>query len=141
MKGGSALYPRTQDLKQEVFFDTSPALVYDALTNPKKHARFTGLRAQGTDKLGEFSTLDGYSFGENILLEEDKLIVQKWSCTDFPEDFYSDLTIEIHDERGGTKLVLIQSNIPSDSYGKIVESWNESYWRPLRRMLNESENL
>ena len=63
-------------IKQTVIIKAKPSEVYKALTNPSLHSKFTGSKAEGTDKIGNFSTFEGYSHVKNIKLEKDKKIVQ-----------------------------------------------------------------
>ena len=54
---------QTKTIKQTIIIKARPGEVYEALVNPKKHSEFTGSKATGTDKIGKFSTFDGYSHG------------------------------------------------------------------------------
>jgi hypothetical protein len=56
---------RARTITQKVFVPSvSPAAVYDAFLNPKKHAAFTGSAATGSARVGgRFTAWDGYISG------------------------------------------------------------------------------
>lgn len=124
-------------IKQTVIIKAKPSKVYEALTNPSLHSKFTGSKAKDTDKIGEFSTFDGYSHGKNLKLEKDKKIVQTWTSEDFPEGHYSEATFEFKENKAGTKLVFTQKNVPDENYEDISSGWEEYYWEPLKAMLEK----
>ena len=128
---------RTKDLRQVIFIKTTPNRVYDALTIPKLHSRFTDSKAINTDKLGIFSAYDGYAFGENIQLIKNKKIVQTWASTDWPKGHYSQVTYEFKQEGNKTKVKFIQKDIPSSEFKGIKTGWKEFYWNPLKSFLEK----
>lgn len=126
----------TKTIKQTIIIKANPQEVYESLTDPKKHSEFTGSRATGTNKLGNFTAYDDYASGENLKLIKDKLIVQTWTCTDFPEGYYTEATFELNPiKEGQTQLTFTQKNIPSKNYKSISDGWTEFYWKPLKDYL------
>ncbi|MCL5949620.1 MAG: SRPBCC domain-containing protein, partial [Candidatus Bathyarchaeota archaeon] len=67
-------------IKQTVIIpNASPKQIYDAYTDPKKHAEFTGSKASGKPVVGgKYSAWDGYIFGKYMALDEGKSVVQEW---------------------------------------------------------------
>ena len=128
---------KTKKIRQTVIIKASPDEVYSALTNPKKHSEFTGDKANGTDKLGPFSTFSGYAHGKNLKLIEGKKIVQTWTSEDFPKKHYSEATFDLKKDKKGTKLVFTQKNVPEDSYADVSKGWEDYYWKPLKKMLEK----
>ena len=120
-------------IKQEVHFDAKPQEVYEAYTDAKKHAEFTGTKVVFEKKVGgKFSAWDGDLEGENIELVDGKKIVQKWRSDDWPEGHCSTLTLGLEAEGDGTKLTLTQDNVPDDKFDDINSGWRQYYWEPMR---------
>ena len=80
--------------------------------------------------------------GENVELVKGKKIVQKWRANDWPEGHFSDLTITFEPEDEGrrpgrasgpegTRLTLVQKNVPDEKADDIDEGWHEYYWKPM----------
>ena len=66
-------------INQLITFKASTHDVYEALMDSKKHAEFTKGPAEiSTEVGGAFSVHGEYITGENLELEQDKKIVQKW---------------------------------------------------------------
>ena len=125
-------------ISQTVFFNVTPHQVYDAFLDVKKHSEFTGYKATGIPSKvnGKFITNDGYSFGRTLKLKKDKLIVQEWKTTEWPEDYpYSTLKIVLIKSDGGTKLVFTQTKVPSSQSKNYSEGWKKYYWLKLKKYL------
>ena len=118
-------------IKQEVHIDAKPQEVYEAYTDAKKHAEFTGSKVVFEKKAGGKFSVDGDLEGENLELVDGKKIVQKWRADDWPQGHYSTLTIELEAEGEGTKLVLTQENVPDDRFDDISSGWRQYYWEPM----------
>ncbi len=118
-------------IKQEVHIDAKPQEVYEAYTDAKKHAEFTGSKVVFEKKAGGKFSVDGDLEGENLELVDGKKIVQKWRADDWPQGHYSTLTIELEAEGEGTKLVLTQENVPDDKFDDISSGWRQYYWEPM----------
>src|SRR3989338_968464 len=119
-------------IKQEVHFDAKPEEVYEAYTDAEKHAEFTGSKVVFENKVGgKFSAWDGSLTGENLELVDGKKIVQKWRADDWPKGHYSDLTISLEPDGSGTKLTLVQENVPDDKADEIDDGWYQYYWKPM----------
>jgi len=108
---------KTKAFKQKVHFSAAPWEVYESIMDAKKHSRFTG---------------------ENLELVKDKKIVQKWRASDWCEGVYSRVSFLFSPAKGGTDMVLIQSEIPADKYSEIKSGWTDYYCKPLKAMLAES---
>src|SRR5208282_641807 len=84
------------DIHQELVFKASPKRVYQALTDSKRHAEFTGAPATIDNKAGgEFSVYGGGVGGRNIELVPDARIVQAWRAGDWPPGVYTLVKIEL----------------------------------------------
>ncbi len=125
-------------IKQSATFKAGAHDVYEALMDAKKHAAFTGGRAViSREAGGRFSTFDGYAEGKNVELVPDKKIVQTWRASDWPEGIYSEVTFELQETNGKTRLVFTQTGVPDESAGAIAQGWREFYWKPLKEMLEK----
>jgi len=123
-------------IKQIVQFKTTPAQLYEAILDPKIHAKFTGAKATGSMKVGgKFTAYGDYISGINLVLEKDKKIVQEWTSTDFPKGHKTEVTFEFLPAKTGTKLVFTQTNVPDGNYADIAKGWTDFYWTPLKAML------
>lgn len=127
-------------ISQRVHFEAKPHAVYEALMDAKKHAQFTGGKVTLSRKVGgSFTAYDGYAEGKNIELEKDKLIVQSWRASDWPEGHYSRVTFSMKKSpSGGTMLAFKQENVPADKAKDIEQGWKDYYWAPLKQMLEKS---
>lgn len=123
----------TTIIKQTVFMPATPDEVYEAYTNPKIHSEFTGAKATGEPEVGEdFTAWDGYIDGQYVELEPGKRIVQLWSTSEWPKDADpSTLELTFDEEKGGTKITLVQTDVPSEQSSDYDSGWHESYWEPM----------
>lgn len=129
---------KTRTIKQTVTFKATPHEVYQALMDAKEHAAFTGGSAKINPAVGgAFSVFDGYARGKNLELKEDKKIVQAWQAQEdgWPEDYFSKLTIELREVKGGTELRMTHSGVPQEHADAVADGWHQYYWEPLKRML------
>lgn len=127
----------TKILDQTVVIPAPRTKVYEALTNPDIHAKFTGAEATGDAKVGEtFTAWDGYITGVYRELIPDTKIVADWSTTEWPDGYApSLLTIVLSDKGNQTELTLHQENVPAEQADAYESGWHESYWQPLTAYL------
>ena len=119
----------------EEWFAAAPEKVYRAGLNSRAHAAFTGGEA-AIDPVpgGEFSAWDGYIVGTTIELDPPRRIVQSWRTSEFPPDAPdSRLMLELHAERGGTRLVLSHTEIPAGQGADYAQGWIDNYFEPMQR--------
>lgn len=124
-------------IEQTVFFKTTPAKVYEALLDAKKHSEFTGSPASTNDRVGvEFTAWDGYISGKNLELVKNKKIVQEWETTEWPKGYpRSRLEITLTPRNGGTDLKLVQTGVPAGQVEEYTGGWHSAYWEPLTEYL------
>lgn len=119
-------------IKQKVQINALPKDVFEAFVDAKKHSEFTGGNVKFENKVGGiFSIWDGSLSGENVEIVKAKKIVQKWRADDWPDGHYSDLTIKLEPEGNGTKLSLVQENVPDDKADDVDSGWHDYYWKPM----------
>lgn len=129
---------KTRTIRQSVTFKATPHQVYEALMDAHTHGRFTGGPARISRKVGgRFSTFGGWAAGTNLALTPDRKIVQAWWCQNagWPKDHYSRATFVLRRSPGGTRLSFRQSGVPAAAYADIKQGWWDSYWRPMKALL------
>ncbi|HEY3250306.1 MAG TPA: SRPBCC family protein [Ignavibacteria bacterium] len=130
---------KTKNLKQSIRIKAKPSEVYSALMDSRKHAKFSGSPAKISKKVGgKFTAFEGYLDGENLELDENRKIVQRWHAKGWPEGHYSKVTFSLKPFSGGTKLLFFHTGIPEEHYESIKKGWVEHYWDPIKKMLEKS---
>ncbi len=128
----------TRTITQSVTIKSNAHDVYEALMDPKKHAKFTGGKASISRKVGgKFSTYDGYAEGVNLELVPDKKIVQSWRASDWPEGHYSEVIFSLAETAGATRLTFSQTGVPVEQYEDVAQGWRDYYWEPMKEMLEK----
>jgi activator of HSP90 ATPase len=127
----------TTTITQEFTFPGTPLAVYETLVDPKKHGAMTGSEATGQPKVGaSFTAWDGYIFGKFLELAKGKRIVWEWTTTEWPAGYPpSTVDLALTPVKGGTKLTMIHSKVPSSQAEAYRQGWIDSYWTPLRKYL------
>lgn len=128
-------------IKQTVHINAKPTKVYDAYVDAEKHAEFIDDNVKFENKVGgKFDVWDGYATGENVQLIPGKKIVQKWRASDWPQGHYSDLTIDLEADGEGTKLTLVQENVPDDKADEVDKGWHEYYWDAMNKYFGKQKS-
>jgi activator of HSP90 ATPase len=125
-----------KDFKKYYEINTSPDILYSALTNAATIQLWSGAPAvmeavEGT----EFSLWEDSIVGKNITLVPGKKIVQEWYFGEQPEP--SIVTILLHEMKNGTSVELRHSNIPDDDYENIKSGWTKNYFGSLMDFYSE----
>lgn len=127
-----------RNLRQTVQIKASPHDVFEALVNPREHAKFTGATAKMERRVGgRFAHWDNSLQGIVVDLKKDSRIVLAWRSTGWPEGHYSIAQFDLSPSKGGTKLVFSQYGIPSDDFADIQDGWKQYYWVPLKAYFEE----
>ncbi|CAI5472001.1 unnamed protein product [Closterium sp. Yama58-4] len=116
-------------------FHCRPSDLYETLMDEKRWMAFTQSKAKlSRDVGGTFSLFDGSVTGVNQRLDENKLIMQKWRFSSWPDGVYSTVCITFEEPQvGDTILRLTQTNVPEeDRFGNAtVFETTERGWRDL----------
>ncbi len=132
---------QTKIIKQEVFVDnSSPGEIYDIFMDSKKHGKLINSSAKISREVdGKFEIYDGYITGKNVKLEPNNKIVQLWRGDEecWPQEHYSILTVTFEKKNNGTRIKLVQENVPEDCYEDFEKGWYEFYWEPLKKIFNK----
>lgn len=123
------------EITQTVLIDASPAEVYEAYVNPKKHAAFTGQSATGSPRAGgKFTAGDGYISGKYLELEKGKKILHEWTTTEWPAGYPpSILELRLKAKGKKTELTMLHTKVPKEQVEYYEEGWKEFYWIPLKK--------
>lgn len=125
-----------KEIKQIFHIKAKPEEVYNALTNPLSIELWTGYPAVMEPEPGtEFSIWEGDIHGKNLEFVENRKIVQEWDFDDQKNP--SIVTIEIFDEKGGSKINLLHTNVPDDAFSNIDYGWKEYYFGALKKYMEK----
>ncbi len=71
--------------------------------------------------------------GEIIELKQDERIVLFWRTEDWPKGYYSKVTYPLNPLTDGrrTKLSLVQTGVPEDTFDDINHGWRNVYWTKM----------
>ena len=129
------------EIEQTVIIPANPEEVYEAFVNARIHSEFTGSKATGKPTVGgKFTAWDGYIFGKILELEKGKRIVQEWKTTDWAEGYApSRLELTFEKVENGTKIVMVQSNVPEEQADELADGWDEFYWKPLKEYFSRKK--
>ena len=131
---------KTREIIHNVTINATPAAVFDALMDSKKHSQFTGVPAKMTKKIGgAFTCYDGYIEGFNLVVQRPKLIVQAWKSENWPRDRWSVVTFKLAKLAGGkTKLSFHQVGVPKGDFKAKNKGWDTHYWQRLKKFLEKA---
>ena len=121
-----------KEIKRIFHIKARPEEIYTALTNPLSIELWTGYPAiMEPVPDTEFSIWEGDIHGKNLEFIENRKIVQEWYFGD--QIVSSIVTIELLNEKGGTRIELFHTNIPDEAYHNIDYGWKEYYFGALRK--------
>lgn len=109
--------------------------IYDAWLDGQQHTAMTGARATASREVGgEFTAWDNYIRGKNLLLVENRKIVQSWRSIEFPDDAAdSVLSIRLTEKHGITEVELVHADIPPGLSVQYQSGWVEYYVNPMQK--------
>ncbi|MSP78457.1 MAG: hypothetical protein EXR67_02705 [Dehalococcoidia bacterium] len=123
-----------QSLKVSAVLPAAAERIYKAWLSGKEHSAFTGSDAKVTARVGgAFTAWDGYIKGKTLELEPNRRIVQSWRTTDFYDDSSdSRLEVLLEPTARGTKITLVQTNIPYGQADEYRQGWKDHYFAPMK---------
>ncbi|HMD59860.1 MAG TPA: SRPBCC family protein [Opitutaceae bacterium] len=129
----------TKTIRHKVTIGAVPKKVYGALTNEKKHAKFTKAPASISRKVGgAFTCYGGHLTGINLELVPARRIVQSWRAKGWPAGVHSIVSFALSRKAGGkTTLTFTHVGVPDSEFKSINEGWRTFYWRPLKKHLEK----
>ena len=133
---------RLRTIRHAVTFQADPAEVYKTLTDSKSTAKFTDGRARIAKGVGgKFTMFDGYINGTILELVPGERIVQSWQADekDWPKSHFSEAVFTLRNAKGGTRVNFIQRGVPEECYVHISKGWDDFFWTPLGKMLDDKK--
>lgn len=125
----------TESIQVSARFPVTPDQLFRAWLDSREHTRFTGGVAHIDPSVGgRFSAWDDYITGRTLEIVPGRKVVQAWRTVEFPVDAPdSRLEARFEAEKGGTRLVLVHSDIPEGHGDRYEEGWVDSYFEPMQR--------
>jgi uncharacterized protein YndB with AHSA1/START domain len=125
----------TESIEVSARFPVTPDQLFRAWLDSREHTRFTGGVAHIDPSVGgRFSAWDDYITGRTLEIEPGRRIVQAWRTAEFPLGAPdSRLEARFESENGGTRLVLVHTDIPEGHGDRYEEGWVDSYFEPMQR--------
>ena len=121
-------------IKQSYKIKSPIEKVWQALVNPKLIEEWSGSPAKMDGEVGtNFELWGGDVHGTNIEATENKKLVQDWFGGDWPEA--SRVTFTLTKENDGTRLDLLNENIPDEEAESIADGWNRYYLGEIKKYL------
>jgi activator of HSP90 ATPase len=115
-----------KNYKKYLALPAPPDEVYLALTKAQSIQLWTGAEVVFTEEVGtEFSFWEGDIIGKNLEFEPNKKIVQQWYFGDQEEP--SIVTIKLHEDKKGTSLEFVQTNIPDKDFADFTAGIEEYF--------------
>lgn len=144
-----------EDINMIEGFRARPLDIFQALTDTELIKSYTRVKPKMDVKIGgRFTLFGGTITGKFVELNDGKapgakkaLLVMKWRFKDWPDNYYSDVRIELTAEDDvTTKLKMTQKGVPvEDKFGnrdvpaKTEQGWNEHFWSKIQKVLGFSK--
>jgi len=132
----------TKTLTINETFHCQPCDLYRALTLRPMVEAYMGSDIIFEAAKGErFSLAGGNITGQFTDLIQDKTICKQWRLKSWPEEHYSEVSIELAETEGATKLTLKQTGVPERDYDKTREGWKANYWERMKQIFGWGNRL
>src|SRR3954467_8095796 len=127
----------SSSIHQEVVFETSPARIYELLTDAEQFSKMSGgAPAEIEPKAGgAFSCFGGMILGRNVECVPGERVVQAWRVKLWEPGTYSMVRFELKPEGAGTRVILDHTDFPDGQAEHLDKGWYANYWEPLRKTL------
>ena len=125
---------KTDSIKASAVIPARPEAIYAAWMSSKGHGEMTGSSASVTARVGsKFSAWDGYISGKTLELKPHSRILQSWRTTDSDEEEPDSLLeILLVEAKGGTRVTLNHTNIPTGHGPEYKKGWIDFYFKPMK---------
>jgi activator of HSP90 ATPase len=120
-------------------FQASVQDLWDLFTNPRKIEHFTQSKTMVDAKEGGFFQLyDGVISGCFLELKPYTEMRFAWRLKDWKTGVNSQVSIKFVKSSGGTKLELVQTNVPADDLERTRQGWTKYYFERWRGIFGYS---
>jgi len=126
-----------KSFSQKYYIHAPVKKVWQALTDAKIIEAWGGGPAKMSDKAGfSFSLWGGDTWGKNIKVVPEKLLVQEWYGGKWDEP--SIVSFSLSEKMGNTALLLKHENLPDDGWKDFADGWKDFYLGPLKKLLEKT---
>jgi activator of HSP90 ATPase len=127
----------SDSIHQELVFETTPARLYELLTNAEQFSRMSAGAPTEIDATagGAFSCFGGMILGRNVECVPAERVVQAWRVKLWEPGAYSVVRFELRPEGTGTRVILDHAGFPEGQAEHLEKGWHANYWEPLRKAL------
>lgn len=63
----------------------------------------------------------------------DRKIGMRWRFSSWPQDHFSDVTLDLNQKEDCTQLTLTQVGVPQSEVDRTRDGWQRHYWDSLKR--------
>jgi activator of HSP90 ATPase len=127
------------DIRKDFTVGAPRDAVWAALTDPEVIVSWGGGPAVMAPVPGfAFSLWDGDIHGTVTAADPGLSMSQEWYSGDWTSPSLVTFTLS-DDPEGGTRVELVQTGVPDDEAAEIDAGWDEYYFEPLTRLLEEGE--
>lgn len=124
----------TATLSQEETFKCTAQELYRALTVPEMVQAFSqGPCVLHAEKGGRFELFGANVIGTFTELVPDRKIGMRWRFSSWPQDHFSDVTLDLNQKEDCTQLTLTQVGVPQSEVDRTRDGWQRHYWDSLKR--------
>jgi uncharacterized protein YndB with AHSA1/START domain len=125
-------------IKQTYHINAPIEKVWEALINPEHINGWGGGPAKMTNKKGEkFSLWGGQIHGTNTDVVAPNTLVQQWYGGKWLQA--STATFSLEEEKNGTKVTLLHTDVPDEEAEDIESGWKEYYLGPLKKYVEKKK--
>lgn len=108
-------------------------MVYRAITDQEMVRRYAGDEsAVEAAPGGRFVLMGGNVLGEFTQLVPDKKVCMRWRMKTWPEEHYSNVTIDLEEKEGETVLSMKQTGVPQQKRESTQEGWRMNFWERIK---------
>lgn len=128
-------------IKQTYIFNAPKKEVWKALTDIKYIESWgAGPCKMDQNEGTNFSLWGGSIWGKNTKVVKAKLLIQDWFSDEDPRwKRPTNVTFELFDEDGKTRLELLQENVPEKDYDNLNAGWKDYYLGPLKDFVESKQ--
>jgi activator of HSP90 ATPase len=120
-------------------FQASVQDLWDLFLNPRKVEHFTQSKVMLDPKEGGlFQLYDGVITGCFLELKPNTEMRFAWRLKDWKQGINSQVTVKFVKSSGGTKVELVQTNIPADDVERTRQGWTKYYFERWRGIFGYS---
>jgi activator of HSP90 ATPase len=124
---------KTAVIKMKEKFVCSPQDLYDCFVNPGRIKAYSGDESViNTQKGGKSILFGGAVETEMVELIPAKKIVQKWRFKEWPQNYFSTVTLQFEVKDNKTVLNVTQEGVPDSDRERTEGGWNSNYFTRIK---------